>query len=140
MFVMKYLTCMWLILCTAICCYAQDIVVSGVLVCDSVDDKCFNIDIVQDNVCKRTLIVKDSVFSFSLAVDEVPCKINFRKNGYESVETSLMDDSVGKINLGQIRLFPLSIFLNGIDVVARKTVVQSKNGNLKVLVNGTYLE
>jgi len=134
----------WCAFCLTICCVplcsAQDIRVTGVLVSDTTDTNVYYIDVVQDNVSKRTLKMEQPEFVVTLDKNDFPCNLLFRKDGFQTLVTSLTEASEGLVELGPLRLMPLSRLLNDVVVVSKRPMVSTKNGTINVRVEGTSLE
>ena len=119
---------------------AQNIIVSGVVVADSTEAKTYDIDVIQGNNPANTHKMDSPSFQLKVDASTIPCNLRIRKDGFRIMEVALADAENDTIDLGMLRLEPLSQALDEVVVSAKRPVMSINKGTISVRIEGTSLE
>lgn len=129
----------WFIIGITIC-RAQDINVSGIIVSDSTEIKTYYIDVVHGNNPANTHEFGNSSFQLKIEKNAFPCNMHIRKEGFRIIEIALTETDNDSIDLGMLRLEPLSQSLDEVVITSKQPTVTYSKGVMSVKIEGTSLE
>lgn len=121
-------------------CHAQNVIVSGVVSSDSTEVKTYYIDVVQGNNPANTHKMDSPSFQLKVDASTIPCNLRIRKEGFRIMEVALADAENDTIDLGMLRLEPLSQALDEVVVTSKHPTVSYNKGIMSVKIEGTSLE
>lgn len=121
-------------------CRAQSINVSGVVVSDSTEIKTYYIDVIHGNNPTNTHEFGNSSFQFKIEKNAFPCNVHIRKEGFRTLEIALTETDNDSIDLGMLRLEPLSQSLDEVVITSKQPTVTYSKGIMNVKIEGTSLE
>lgn len=121
-------------------CRAQGINVSGIIVSDSTEVNTYYIDVVYGNNPANTHKMDCPSFQLKIEKNAFPCNLHIRKEGFRILEIALTETENDSIDLGMLRLEPLTQTLDEVVVTSKQPTVSYNKGVMSVKIDGTSLE